>query len=175
MTAAHVASFPQWDEASAFPGGSDGKESTCNAGDWGSIPGSGSPGEGNGNPLQYSCLQEPMNRGAWWATFRGLMTVRVRHTICLQTSLPASIFQLLSPGWNINIYGSLIKTVDLLVASTLPTERHNSHLHLSLKILQNSWGLHNSQLFFPNQHSLSDRDYSKHCMFDSFNPHNSLS
>ena len=49
-----------------FPGGSGGKESTCNAGDLGLIPGSeGSPGEGNGNPLQYSCLKNPMNRGTW--------------------------------------------------------------------------------------------------------------
>ena len=48
---------------------SDGKESTCNAGDLGLIPGSGrTPGEGNGNPLQYSCLENPMDRGAWWAT-----------------------------------------------------------------------------------------------------------
>ena len=48
-----------------FPGGSDGKESACNAGDSGSIPGSGrSPGEGNGNPLQYYFLQNPMDRGA---------------------------------------------------------------------------------------------------------------
>ena len=47
------------------------KESACNAGDPGSIPGSGrSPGEGNGNPLQYSCLENPMDRGAWWATGR---------------------------------------------------------------------------------------------------------
>ena len=45
-----------------FPGGSDGKASVCNAGDPGSIPGSGrSPGEGNGNPLQYSCLENPMD------------------------------------------------------------------------------------------------------------------
>ena len=52
-----------------FPGGSDSKESTCNAGDLGPIPGSGrSPGEGNGYPLQYSCLANPMDRGAWWAT-----------------------------------------------------------------------------------------------------------
>ena len=48
-----------------FPGGLDGKASVCNAGDPGSIPGSGrSPGEGNGNPLQYSCLENPMDRGA---------------------------------------------------------------------------------------------------------------
>ena len=51
-----------------FPGSSDGKESTCNAGDSGSIPGLGrSPGEKHGNPLQYSCLGNPMDRGAWWA------------------------------------------------------------------------------------------------------------
>ena len=49
-----------------FPGGSDRKASAYNAGDLGSIPGSGrSPGEGNGNPLQYSCLENPMDGGAW--------------------------------------------------------------------------------------------------------------
>ena len=52
-----------------FCGSSDSKESACNAGDLGSIPGSGrSSGEGNGNPLQYSCLENPMDRGAWRAT-----------------------------------------------------------------------------------------------------------
>ena len=50
----------------SFPGGSDGKASAYNAGDLGSIPGLGrSPGEGNGNPLQYSCLENPTDRGAW--------------------------------------------------------------------------------------------------------------
>ena len=45
----------------------------ANAGDPGSVLGSGgSPGEGNGNPLQYSCLENPMDRGAWWATFQGV-------------------------------------------------------------------------------------------------------
>ena len=49
-----------------FPGGSDGKASAYNAGDQGSIPGLGrSPGEGTGNPLQYSCLENSMGRGAW--------------------------------------------------------------------------------------------------------------
>ena len=49
-----------------FPGGSIGEESASNAGDPGSIPGSGrSPGEGNSNPLQYSCLENPMDGGAW--------------------------------------------------------------------------------------------------------------
>ena len=53
-----------------FSGGSDSKESSYNAGDLSSIPGSGgSPGEGNGNPLWYSCLENPMNRGAWGATW----------------------------------------------------------------------------------------------------------
>ena len=52
-----------------FPGGSEGKMSVCNAGDPGSIPGLGkSPGEGNGNLLLYSCLKNPMDRGAWLAT-----------------------------------------------------------------------------------------------------------
>ena len=56
---------------SGFPGGSDGKESTCNVGDPGSIPGSGrSPGEGNEYPLQYPCLEDPMDTGASWATVR---------------------------------------------------------------------------------------------------------
>ena len=49
-----------------FPGGSDGKASACNAGDLGSIPGlAKSPGEGDGTPLQYSCLENPMDGGAW--------------------------------------------------------------------------------------------------------------
>ena len=52
-----------------FPGGSDGEESTCNAGDLGSISGSGrSPGKENRYPLQYSCLENSTDRGAWWAT-----------------------------------------------------------------------------------------------------------
>ena len=56
-----------------FPGGSEGKASACNVGDPGWIPGSGrSPGEGNGNQLQYSCLENPMDRGAWWATVHGI-------------------------------------------------------------------------------------------------------
>ena len=55
------------------------KVSACSAGDPGSIPGSGrSPGEGNGNPLQYSCLGNPMDRGAWWATVRGVAKSRTR-------------------------------------------------------------------------------------------------
>ena len=56
-------------EIQGFPGGSDGKESACNAGDPGSIPGLGRfLGKGNGNPLQYYSLENLMNREAWWAT-----------------------------------------------------------------------------------------------------------
>ena len=56
-----------------FPGGSDGKNSACNAGDLGLIPGLGkSPGEGNGYPLQYSGLENSMDRGAWQATVHGV-------------------------------------------------------------------------------------------------------
>ena len=55
-----------------FPGGSDGTETACTAGELGSIPGSGrSPGGGSGNPLQYSCLENPVDRGAWQATVHG--------------------------------------------------------------------------------------------------------
>ena len=62
-----------------FPGGSDGKTSAYNAGDPGSIPGSGrSPGEGNGNPLQYSCLENPMDGGARQATVHGIAKNRTR-------------------------------------------------------------------------------------------------
>ena len=63
--------FPGGSEG--FPGGSEVKASACNEEDLGSIPGLGrSPGEGNGNPLQYSCLENPMDGGAWWATVQGV-------------------------------------------------------------------------------------------------------
>ena len=56
-----------------FPGGSAGKEFSHDVGDLGSTPGLGrSPGEGNGNPLQYSSLENPMDRGAWWVTVHGV-------------------------------------------------------------------------------------------------------
>ena len=58
---------------SILPGGSDSKASAHNVGDLGSIPGLGrSPGEGNGNPLQYSCLENSIDGGAWWATVHGV-------------------------------------------------------------------------------------------------------
>ena len=60
-------------ETKGFPCSSVGKESACSAGDLGSIPGLGrSPGEANGNPLQYPCLENLMDRGAWWAAVHGV-------------------------------------------------------------------------------------------------------
>ena len=64
LTSASV--FQHLKHDKGFPGGSDSKASACNTGDLGSIPGLGrSPGEGNGNPLQYSCLENSMDREAW--------------------------------------------------------------------------------------------------------------
>ena len=66
-----------------------GKESACQAGDTGSIPGSGRcPGEGNGNPLQYICWENPMDRGAWQATVHGVTKETVtkqQHSIFIHT------------------------------------------------------------------------------------------
>ena len=73
-----------------FPGGADGKASAYKAGDPGSIPESGSsPGEGNGNPLQYSCLENPMDGGAWRATFRGVSESQTQLSDCTFFSLSA--------------------------------------------------------------------------------------
>ena len=63
----------------SFPVGSEVKGSACNAGDLGSIPGSGRfPGEGNGTPLRYSCLENPIDGGAWWATVHGVTKSQTR-------------------------------------------------------------------------------------------------
>ena len=62
-----------------FPDGSEVKASVCSVGDLGLFSGLGrSPGEGNGNPLQYSCLENPMDRGAWWATVHGVAKSQTR-------------------------------------------------------------------------------------------------
>ena len=67
------------DLLNCFPGGSEVKASACNVGDLGLIPGSGrSPGEGNDNPLQDSCLENPMDGGVWWATAHGVAKSRTR-------------------------------------------------------------------------------------------------
>ena len=68
----HLAAI-DWEQPKGFPGGSDGKESVCSVRDLGLSPGLGrSPGEGNANPLQYSCLENPMDGGAWQATVHGV-------------------------------------------------------------------------------------------------------
>ena len=68
-----------YQETTGFPGGSEVKASAWNAGDPGVIPESGrSPGEGNGNPLQYSCLDNPIDRGAWKATVYGVAKSQTR-------------------------------------------------------------------------------------------------
>ena len=82
-------------------GGSDGKESTCNAGDQGLIPGSGrSPGEGNGNSLQSSCLENPMDRGAWRAT-EGCKELDMTERLSKHTRLIhfAVLLKLRHHGW----------------------------------------------------------------------------
>ena len=72
-----------------FPGGSEVKASASNAGDLGSIPGSGrSPGEGTGNPLQYSCLENPMEGGVWWAPVHGATKSQTRLSDLTLTFLP---------------------------------------------------------------------------------------
>ena len=79
-----------------FPGGSEVKASACNAGDLSSTPGSGrSPGEVNGKPLQYSCLKNPMDGGAWWAIVHGVAKSQTRlsnFTFTMKlTSYPQSL------------------------------------------------------------------------------------
>ena len=103
----------RFSEEEALPDGSDSKETACNAGDPGSIPVSGrSPGEGNGNPLQYSCLEHPMDRGAWWVIVLGVervwhdlvtmstnfnwMTQRVRNLPAAQETQETWVWSL---GW----------------------------------------------------------------------------
>ena len=71
-----------------FPGGSDGKESACSAGDPGSILGLGrSSGEGNGNPLQYSCLENFMDTGAWQATVHGVAKSQTQLSVSTETTI----------------------------------------------------------------------------------------
>ena len=77
--------------STGFPGGSDGKESACNAGDPGSIPElERFSGEGNGYPLQYSCLENPMNRVAWWATIHGIAELDMAERLTLIHYAPST-------------------------------------------------------------------------------------
>ena len=77
-----------------FPGGSEVKASASNAGNLGSIPGSRrSPGEGNGNPLQYSCLENPIDGGAWWATVHGVAKSQTQLSNSLSLFFSDSVVQ----------------------------------------------------------------------------------
>ena len=91
-----------------FPGGSDSKASAYNVGDPGSIPGSGrSPGEGNGNSLQYSCLENPMGRGAWLATVRGVAKSRTRlGDFTITNSMPVRFHCMYLPLARISLSGA---------------------------------------------------------------------
>ena len=76
---AHILIFKKIWYIGGFPGGSVAKESACNVGNVGLIPGSGkSPGKGYGNPFQYSCLENPKDRGAWWDTVHGVANSQTR-------------------------------------------------------------------------------------------------
>ena len=94
-----------------FPDGSDGKESACNAGYLGSVPGLGrSTGGGHGNPLQYSCLETPQDRGGWWTVVSEWLSVWVHTTqlcskfwnqkICLLVCSFSRLFWLLRVPWD---------------------------------------------------------------------------
>ena len=83
-----------------LPGSSDSKESSCSAGDLSSIPGWGiSPGEGNGNPLQYSCLENPMDGGAWQVTVYGVPKSRTRLSDFTFTFFTISFLLLFIPNY----------------------------------------------------------------------------
>ena len=88
-----------------FTGDSDSKESARNAGDPSSIPGSGrSPGEGNGNPLQYSCLENPMGRGVWRATVHEAAKSRTQLKKNTHFFSPTNLEQLATHAWMEHVY-----------------------------------------------------------------------
>ena len=100
-----------------FPGGSDGTESACNAGDLGSVPGSRrSPREGNGSPLQYSCLEDPVDRGAWQAIVH-----RVAKESHMTEQLTFSLFTLRSGRYLIFHSHSLLSVGNFDDGSTEPS------------------------------------------------------
>ena len=85
-----------------FPGGSEVTASAWNVGDPGSIPGLGrSPGEGTGNPLQYSCLENPMDRGAWWATVHGVTKSRTQLSDFISLHFTLCSYSAWSYGTNV--------------------------------------------------------------------------
>ena len=103
-----------------FPGSSDSKESACSAGNPDLIPGSGRcPGEGNGNPLQYSCLENPMDRGAWRATVLAVAKSWTQHYAADHTS------KLLLPSNILSSNADFPKPVEGLFQECLQTRCHH--------------------------------------------------
>ena len=115
-----------------------GKEYSCQAGDAGSIPGLGrSPGEGDGNPFQYSCLENPMDRGAWWATVHGVTKSWTRLNTHSQTLLTSQPLILLSGGsyhYQCRVYLSsqlsLLKNLTVYVGLTYSYYRYITYLFI---------------------------------------------
>ena len=124
-------SYNEW----GFPGGLEVKVSACNAGDLGSIPGSGrSPGEGNGNPLQYSCLENPMDGRVWWATVHGVAKSRIRlshfTSLHFNRSRSAVVLFLFLPGPTFTCHSFEHARFAESFSSTVPTPvRFPPHLH----------------------------------------------
>ena len=108
----HSTFKPVW---MSTPGGSDGKESACNVGDWDLIPGSGrSPGGGNGNPVQYSCLENPTDRGAWRTTVYRVTKSRTRlndlHCLTCSQILTNKLCDLVSKSTCLSLSFHIYKT-----------------------------------------------------------------
>ena len=90
-------------EFKGFPVGSDGKESACSAGDLCWIPGLGrSPGKGSGNPLQYSCLENSLNRGAWWVIVYRVTRSNTTEWLTLILEFSSGLFILFH--WSVNVF-----------------------------------------------------------------------
>ena len=105
-----------------FPGGSDGKASAYNAGDLGSNPRMRrSPGEGTGNPLQYSCLENPMDGGSWWATVHGVAKSRT----CTGITMPVFIKNpRISAGPASTVKSTMVKNSYFVYCCILNTYSH---------------------------------------------------
>ena len=150
-----------------LPRGSDGKASACNAGDLGSIPGSGrSPGEGNGTPLQYSCLENPMDREAWETTVHGIaksrtrlsdftFTVILKFLIIFDKRPQIFIFQWIPKTCGLYCIGDTMTPVPetnhlgLIQDSPLPSFLHPVMLTMP-KVLHQAQAHHVLHAFFPS-------------------------
>ena len=144
-----------------FPSGSDGKESACNAGDLGLIPGlRRSPGGGHSNPLQYSCLENPMERGAWQATVHGVTKNQTRlsdFTSLHFIHVSMTFSQIIPPSPSPTESKSLLCTSASLLLSRMQDYRyHLSKFHIYVLVycigVFLSGLLHSDQLQFHPPH-----------------------